>query len=241
MRKRGFTLIELLVVIAIIAILAAILFPVFAKTREKARSTACTSYIKQLATAFKMYTTDYDGKMPCMAYLPWGSNRAVRWINAIYPNVNNNAIFTCPSCETTDYAADPSRPYQNCDMPETSYLYTLGCVQLYLGGVLLGETDIKDSSGTIILMDGWYYRTGEGVNNPAAWNYAMFWFPGMAGASVDVTMADWVNGQVTGGYGVAGVLERMRRHNEGVNAAYSDGHAKYIKNARPQDFTPALD
>ena len=240
MRTRGFTLIELLVVIAIIAILAAILFPVFARTREKARSTACNSNVKQLGTAFKMYSTDYDGKMPSMAYLPWGSNRAVRWVHAIYPNVNNNQIYTCPSCDTTDNASDPSRPYPASDLPETSYLYALGCVQAYRGGITLGESEIKDSSQTIVLMDGWYYRYGE-VTNPAGWNYAMFYFPGMSNERVEVTMADWVNGQSTGGYGVPAVLDRLRRHGSGVNAAYADGHAKFITTARAEDFSPELD
>ena len=62
--KKGFTLIELLVVIAIIAILAAILFPVFAKAREKARQTACLSNLKQLGTAMMMYTIDFDDQLP---------------------------------------------------------------------------------------------------------------------------------------------------------------------------------
>ena len=64
MRRRGFTLIELLVVIAIIAILAAILFPVFAKARAKARTATCQSNLKQLAMAITMYTGDYDGSGP---------------------------------------------------------------------------------------------------------------------------------------------------------------------------------
>src|SRR5213592_1557878 len=64
LKKQGFTLIELLVVIAIIAILAAILFPVFAQAREKARQAACTSNLKQLGNAFGMYTQDYDETTP---------------------------------------------------------------------------------------------------------------------------------------------------------------------------------
>lgn len=64
MNRKGFTLIELLVVIAIIAILAAILFPVFAQAREKARQTVCLSNMKQLGTAFSMYASDYDGNFP---------------------------------------------------------------------------------------------------------------------------------------------------------------------------------
>src|SRR3954470_2379983 len=63
-RNQGFTLIELLVVIAIIAILAAILFPVFAQAREKARQTSCTSNLKQLGTGLMMYAQDYDEMMP---------------------------------------------------------------------------------------------------------------------------------------------------------------------------------
>src|SRR4051794_1908915 len=68
-RLAAFTLIELLVVIAIIAILAAILFPVFAQAREKARATSCVSNFKQLATGVLMYTQDYDGGYPLLQWL----------------------------------------------------------------------------------------------------------------------------------------------------------------------------
>jgi prepilin-type N-terminal cleavage/methylation domain-containing protein len=73
-RNRGFTLIELLVVIAIIAILAAILFPVFAQARAKARSASCLSNVKQLGLAEIMYTEDYDGDFPqyCHSWSPAG-------------------------------------------------------------------------------------------------------------------------------------------------------------------------
>ena len=72
--KKGFTLIELLVVIAIIAILAAILFPVFAQAREKARQTSCLSNMKQLGTATQLYMDDYDETFPPAKLYPLGNN-----------------------------------------------------------------------------------------------------------------------------------------------------------------------
>jgi prepilin-type N-terminal cleavage/methylation domain-containing protein/prepilin-type processing-associated H-X9-DG protein len=106
-RKSAFTLIELLVVIAIIAILAAILFPVFAQAREKARSTACLSNVKQLTLGWVMYAQDYDEQFP---QWDWGksysggsgvgvekNNATSLWLNAIYPYVKNAQVYKCPS------------------------------------------------------------------------------------------------------------------------------------------------
>ena len=100
-RGRGFTLIELLVVIAIIAILAAILFPVFAKAREKARQASCLSNTKQLALGCLMYSQDYDTKYPFTYWNgppppPW-NGVWVYWYQLIMPYVKNNQIFYCPS------------------------------------------------------------------------------------------------------------------------------------------------
>ncbi len=97
-KSRGFTLIELLVVIAIIAILAAILFPVFATAREKARQTTCASNLKQLGLGFAQYITDYDESYP------WGNQG---WAgHVIFPYVKSKDVFTCPSDPLAGRATD---------------------------------------------------------------------------------------------------------------------------------------
>jgi len=100
MSRRGFTLIELLVVIAIIAILAAILFPVFARAREKARQTACLSNLKQIGLGAMMYSQDYDEKiMP--GYICSRAHGSFGWWHApdgrIQPYIKNLQIIVCPS------------------------------------------------------------------------------------------------------------------------------------------------
>jgi prepilin-type N-terminal cleavage/methylation domain-containing protein/prepilin-type processing-associated H-X9-DG protein len=107
MRRRGFTLIELLVVIAIIAILAAILFPVFARAREKARTTSCLSNVKQISLGILQYVQDYDEMFPFFRmeesepvdFLvgPYTAYPRVTWPSLIYPYVMNQQIFVCPS------------------------------------------------------------------------------------------------------------------------------------------------
>jgi prepilin-type N-terminal cleavage/methylation domain-containing protein/prepilin-type processing-associated H-X9-DG protein len=103
--KFGFTLIELLVVVAIISILAAILFPVFARARENARRASCLSNMKQMGLGFMMYVQDYDDSYPF--YQRTGDGSAPEggywytttwyWMNEIYPYVKNIQIFRCPS------------------------------------------------------------------------------------------------------------------------------------------------
>jgi prepilin-type N-terminal cleavage/methylation domain-containing protein/prepilin-type processing-associated H-X9-DG protein len=104
--KFGFTLIELLVVIAIIAILAAILFPVFAQARDQARQTTCLNNLKQLGTGLMMYAQDYDENFPSWPFTTkpnllsspifrdWGYST---WVYALMPYVKNNQIFACPN------------------------------------------------------------------------------------------------------------------------------------------------
>src|SRR5438552_19013318 len=94
-RSGGFTLIELLVVIAIIAILAAILFPVFAQAREKARATSCLSNQKQIALAFSMYSQDYDETFPLAfnaAIIDPTSGIQSRWENSVTPYIKSGNV-----------------------------------------------------------------------------------------------------------------------------------------------------
>ena len=103
-KRPGFTLIELLVVIAIIAILAAILFPVFARARENARRTSCLNNVKQIGLAFMQYTQDNDEMYPMIGFntgdnirYPNGVTSSNNWILRVYPYINSAQIFNCPS------------------------------------------------------------------------------------------------------------------------------------------------
>jgi prepilin-type N-terminal cleavage/methylation domain-containing protein/prepilin-type processing-associated H-X9-DG protein len=100
--KGGFTLIELLVVIAIIAILAAILFPVFAKARGRAKQIACMSNVKQLSTAFITYFQDNDDRFPPYAGVQtWGDHQG--WSERVFPYVKNMEVYRCPENELSTF------------------------------------------------------------------------------------------------------------------------------------------
>ncbi|RYG62324.1 DUF1559 domain-containing protein, partial [bacterium] len=95
-RKVGFTLIELLVVIAIIAILAAILFPVFGRARENARRSSCQSNLKQVGLAMAQYQQDYDERT-----LVVDEDNGLTWFNPLQPYIKSTQVFRCPSMAET--------------------------------------------------------------------------------------------------------------------------------------------
>jgi prepilin-type N-terminal cleavage/methylation domain-containing protein len=119
--KRAFTLIELLVVIAIIAILAAILFPVFAQAKAAAKTTQSLSNMKQIGTGIKMYVSDYDDTLPTRKYTvvaPSG-NYGFSWKNMIYPYVKNTAMYIDPMNEAAKYPDDTAQLGVTPNLPPT--------------------------------------------------------------------------------------------------------------------------
>ncbi|MEN6304107.1 MAG: DUF1559 domain-containing protein [Armatimonadia bacterium] len=174
MSRRGFTLIELLVVIAIIAILAAILFPVFAKAREKARQASCLSNLKQIGTAVLAYAQDYDEALPWGAEITWsGTAGQSGFIGvALQPYIKNWQIFICPS------VVGYSNTWRWVGYQAASYGYNM---VLSANGSNMKLANFPQSAETIVMMDArnaWldnvaniYDRVGDGdYNGPTAWH-----------------------------------------------------------------------
>jgi prepilin-type N-terminal cleavage/methylation domain-containing protein/prepilin-type processing-associated H-X9-DG protein len=217
--RRGFTLIELLVVIAIIAILAAILFPVFAKAREKARQTSCSSNLKQLQLGIIMYVQDYDEKNVSLFYgggpvdqptttTPGpGPGGGWSWKTAIYPYVKNTQLLHCPSAESA--LDDVTRRTCGWSGIRSSYVYNMTNVS--------GRQDGQPLS--------WFKRPANFIclGERGCCGRECFTVSCCVGGGTlnlaNVTQADLDTGRWDG----------SDRHNGGCNLSYYDGHVKWSK------------
>ena len=209
--RRGFTLIELLVVIAIIAILAAILFPVFAKAREKARQASCQSNLKQIGTALLMYAQDYDERH--LRRRPSGTAPTYEfWYNVIQPYMKNSQLLLCPSYQWNGgwcTACEPCRPNST-----RSYdMATEGSLRSMANGP--ADAEIQDPAGTMWVFDCYCNYSA----NPRTSQYSVGWW-----------LETRPKNQIS-----------CWRHNERINALYVDGHVKSVGWIKASDLSIAID
>jgi len=219
-RNSGFTLIELLVVIAIIAILAAILFPVFAQAREKARTASCSSNAKQLGLAVLMYKQDYDEKFPFGGWRPndLGTND---WQNTTIPYIKNKGVFRCPS--TTDLDEDNSKPTEWLwNRNPVNYLYNN---QLGRDHRPLSDAAVNEPATCWALLDG---HSDWGCPNNACVGVDWQGRPNTTWLYEDTTFGSDAS-LICGWLSWQGFTWGLPRHNGGGNVAYCDGHVKYQK------------
>jgi prepilin-type N-terminal cleavage/methylation domain-containing protein/prepilin-type processing-associated H-X9-DG protein len=224
--RRAFTLIELLVVIAIIAILAAILFPVFAQAREKARSAACLSNTKQMGLGVSMYAQDYDETLPMGGN--GGPTGANRWYHWVAPYTKNRQVSICPSApgqKPGDYDVGG----YGCNINVMGW----ADFPVYKGtGPGRRLSEITDPAGTFVISDCSQCKKTVLKQDPDEWN-----------SHIDASRpsCDW---QVTppgawdnnnyvpyNSHDSWGNESRrpMPRHNQGLNVIYADGHAKWSR------------
>lgn len=211
-KDHGFTLIELLVVIAIIAILAAILFPVFARARESARRASCLSNLNQIGLGVMMYVQDYDEKYP-LAYEansetpPDGGWYPDTWFwpQTIYPYIKSDQVYLCQSVDQAGEGA-------------TYYKGNYGANNLVLtSGSPLSMAAISAASSTYMIMDaGPYNLSPSAVLHPSSWGY----LPGTGSLITGYAASSGFTNDFDNG-----------RHFLGVNVAFADGHAKWLKSS----------
>lgn len=199
-KHSGFTLIELLVVIAIIAILAAILFPVFAAAKERAKQATCQSNLRQIGIAFSMYLQNTDGCFPRGEYYKNGSNSPIMGgpYKQIFPYTKNHRVFECPSAINIQPAWYwPAWRYRSRDGVRCTYTYNSGVdgmsgIKRYYAdgyglfefrenGRLRKESEIRRASTMLLMADGgesdvctWYTKTDD--SHPEPYVYGVWYY-----------------------------------------------------------------
>lgn len=219
--RRGFTLIELLVVIAIIAILAAILFPVFAKAREKARQSSCLSNVKQIILGSLQYAQDYDEMLPQSG--AWGEpgHFMQYWYSTITPYVKSTQIYFCPSSASTSYYSS-NYGFVN---------QVVGYCQSRTGFTLPTGGSCATASAPRAMSTVASPSERVFVSDAANWNTEVtYWYRTDNTGTPNATMATSVGGAY---YWIDS------RHNGGANCGFVDGHAKWLSGTNPWRSTPA--
>ena len=221
--RSAFTLIELLVVIAIIAILAAILFPVFARARENARRSSCQSNLKQISLGVLQYVQDYDEKFPGII-VQGGSatNPPYGWADTIQPYLKSIQIYQCPS-DTQDPVSGPGSAdytdyYINAALGNTG---TQAAAIYNNGGI--SQAAVENSSLTILNIDGSGVTSTGSANGAADARYRG------NGNSVVGTSTPISSPSIPTGGGLASSGGIYQRHLEGTNMSFADGHVKWYK------------
>lgn len=234
MKRNGFTLIELLVVIAIIAILAAILFPVFAQAREKAKQSACLSNMKQMGLALRLYADDYDGGYPAVYDDESDTNQDGRldrqvWADKIFPYTKSRNIFACPSKQ--NLTSDPT----------TIAAYVAGGMTLKSLGMTTYNMNMchnwhwPEGTNTTAGAPDWVYPVSENQSaNPTMTqaimegNTTIGWFWQHWNGAHNGWATTRMEGDKLVLRGVLGE-ETSIRHTDGINQTYIDGHAGFKK------------
>jgi prepilin-type N-terminal cleavage/methylation domain-containing protein/prepilin-type processing-associated H-X9-DG protein len=232
-RRDAFTLIELLVVIAIIAILAAILFPVFGRARENARRSSCQSNLKQLGLGVLQYSQDYDERM--LNYTLDGSRTTDKWQDLIYPYVKSVQIYNCPSHRFDNRASAYMHPPSTriSGAPFGSYNYNMSYQNDTLrrvNGQALATLAVP--AETLIITE----TESQSGNRAAIWcafGCAVNYFPD--GDATDPTPSLGFDTAPNRYYSI------WERHFDTTNVVFADGHVKAMKldalNARDSSGT----
>ena len=250
-KRSAFTLIELLVVIAIIAILAAILFPVFARARENARRSSCQSNMKQLGLGFAQYIQDYDEKMPLgRAYPDTGVSENTNWAFCIAPYTakfgplfsgggaattnGKESIYVCPSDTTTRIQNTGTTSVRGTLSYSIPFHWTYGGAPQYTyewgsGNPIRGRSlaEFPDSAGTLQLVEDHSPKNILGENRTYTLRASANGGGGNEGLSPDCSAYNSPTDEFSGCAQV-----KAPAHFDGWNYLFMDGHVKWLLPAR---------